>query len=350
MRGIVNGMRFRSTVPLTVLLLSFLIVCARETARPGTILSISTNQFLINGKPTFLLGFSYFGALGAPREFIKQDLDDFQKAGFNWLRVWATWNQRGTNISAVDSKGDPRQPFLDHLESLIAECDRRGMVVDVTLTRGKHIAANSSALPDFAAHQQAVRTLTTTLKAHHNWFLDLANEHDVRDDRFVSDSELARLRQQVRDLDPGRLVSASFGGHDLTEEQVRTAIQTLKLDFLCPHRPRDPESPSQTESKTRELISFLQELQHSMPILYQEPFRRGYAKWEPTANDFFVDLAGAASREAAGWCFHNGGDREGVGPGRGRSFDLSNKRLFDQLDSEELLVVAGAADRVVRIK
>jgi hypothetical protein len=337
----------------TMLLISALLLLAASGSEAGertTVLAISGERFLLNGKPGFLLGFSYFAALGAPKDFITQDLDDFQKAGFNWLRVWATWSQHGTNISVVAANGDSRTPFLQRLEWLVAECDRRGMVVDVTLTRGKRNSgsANSSALPDFRSHQQAVRTLTMTFKAHRNWFLDLANEHDVGDDRFVPDSELAQLRQQVRDFDPGRLVTASYGGHDLTEEQIRAAIETLKFDFICPHRPRSPESPGQTEAKTRELLAIIHQLRHSTPVLYQEPFRRGYGKWEPNAADFLTDLAGAVSGGAAGWCFHNGSERQRSGPGRDRSFDLSARRLFEQLDSEELRVVSQAAGEAAR--
>jgi hypothetical protein len=83
-------------------------------------------------------------------------------------------------------------------------------------------------------------------------------------------------------------------------------------------------------------------------MLYQEPFRRGYGKWEPNAADFLTDLAGAVSGGAAGWCFHNGSERQRSGPGRDRSFDLSARRLFEQLDSEELRVVSQAAGEAAR--
>jgi hypothetical protein len=52
-----------------------------------TELAIKGEQFTINGKPTFLLGISYYGALGASKDFIQRDLDDMQKYGFNWFRV-----------------------------------------------------------------------------------------------------------------------------------------------------------------------------------------------------------------------------------------------------------------------
>jgi hypothetical protein len=42
---------------------------------------------------------------------------------------------------------------------------------------------------------------------------------------------------------------------------------------------------------------------------------------------------------AAGWCFHNGDERESPSGQPRRSFDLREKRLFEQLDEEERKVV-----------
>ena len=147
----------------------------------GTLLGTDGAQFTVNGRPAFLLGISYYGALGAPEEFIRKDLKDLQRNGFCWLRVWATWRNGSNDVSAVDMQGHGREPFLGKLKWLVAECDERGLVVDVTLTRGSRLAGGS--LPDLAAHRQAIRTLVAALKQHRNWYFDLANERDVRDDR-----------------------------------------------------------------------------------------------------------------------------------------------------------------------
>jgi len=91
----------------------------------------------------------------------------------------------------VDAQGGPREPFLGKLRWLVDECDRRGLVVDVTLTRSQASSRRAGAvgLPDFPAHQRAVETLIQALKPHRNWYLDLANERDVRDARYVSPAE-----------------------------------------------------------------------------------------------------------------------------------------------------------------
>ncbi len=47
-----------------------------------TVLGIQGTRFTLNGKPTFLLGISYYGGLGAPEGFLRRDLDDLQRHGF----------------------------------------------------------------------------------------------------------------------------------------------------------------------------------------------------------------------------------------------------------------------------
>jgi len=304
-------------------------------AEKETKLACEGTRFTLNGKPAFLLGISYYGGLGATEEFIRRDLDDVQRYGFNWLRVWATWTAFDNDVSAVDAQGRPREPFLGKLKGLVAECDRRGLVVDVTLARNKR-----GLLPDYDAHLRAVETVVDALKPHSNWYLDLANERDVRDDRYVSAEELKRLRDRVRRLDPRRLVTASFGGHDLSAEDIRESLLTIGLDFVSPHRPRGPESPGQTEARTRECLGLMKAVGREAPVHYQEPFRRGYQDWEPVAADFLTDLRGAVAGGAAGWCFHNGTQRNAPDQQPRRSFDLRGRRLFDQLDSEERKVVA----------
>ena len=119
----------------TALVISVLTLAGlpATNAQPGrTILGITNGQFAVNGRPTFLLGFSYFAALGAPEAFARRDLKDFQSRGFNWLRVWATWAAFDNDVSAVDVAGNPREPFLSRLKWLVDECARRepGMTVD----------------------------------------------------------------------------------------------------------------------------------------------------------------------------------------------------------------------------
>jgi hypothetical protein len=316
---------------LTTILVAIAILAAQASAR-SAVLGIECARFLVNSKPTFLVGISYYGGLGASPKTLKRDLDAMKMHGFNWLRVWATWSYQNDNISAVDAHGAPREPFMGWLKHLVAECDRRGMVVDVTLSRG---SAASGSIPDMAAHRAAVESLVKALGARRNWYLDLANERDVRDARYVSTEEIRKLRDLARSLAPRLLVTASFGGHDLNEDYVREALVDARLDFVALHRPREASSPAETEQQTRECLAAMKRIGRIAPVHYQEPFRRGYGDWQPRAQDFAADLKGAVLGGAAGWCFHNG-DTRGAEDGRPRrSFDPRDGPLFDQLDSEE---------------
>ena len=174
------------------------------------------------------------------------------------------------------------------------------MVVDVTLARSRpsNRSAGAAHLPDLKAHQQAVRTIIEALEPHRNWYLDLANERDVGDDRFVPVDELKTLRQLARELNENLLVTASFGGHDLSDKDISDALQSADSDFLAIHRPRHADSPKQTEGKTREVLKRLAEMNLNVPVHHQEPFRRGYGNWAPVASDFFDRPGGSLES----WC------------------------------------------------
>lgn len=296
----------------------------------ATELGIKGTQFTVNDKPTFLLGISYYGALGASKDFILKDLDQMQRSGFNWFRVWATWNGFENDIAAIDQQGEAREPFLGTLQWLVKECDRRGIIIDVTLHRGEE------GLKDTRSLSRAVQTLLVALKPYRNWYLDLANERNIRDARYVSFDELVEARKLAKKLDPARLVTASHAG-DMGKEDLRRYLTEVELDFISPHRPREAKSPGDTAARTREYLEWMKEIGPTVPVHYQEPFRRAYdpRHWEPKAEDFLTDLKQAREGGAAGWCLHNGAQEDKPDGKPRRSFDMREARLFDQLDEEE---------------
>jgi hypothetical protein len=306
---------------------------AEGAAPPATRLGTRGTRFTINGRPAFLYGISYYGALGAADETARRDLADLKRRGFNWLRVWATWAAFGADVSAVGAGGKPRAPFLKKLRRLVAECDRQGIVVDVTLSRGGG-GTGPSRLQTLEAHRRAVGALVTALGPHRNWYLDLANERNVKDQRFTSFADLKELRALVCRLDPHRLVTASHAG-DLSRADVRQYLRTAGVDFLSPHRPRAADSPGQTEARSKQYLAWMREVGRVVPLHYQEPFRRDFGGWQPRAEDYAADLRGARAGGAAGWCLHNGARRAARDGRPRRCFDLREKRLFEQLDREE---------------
>lgn len=327
-----------------VVLLVLLWPAGRETSlqpkEPATQLGVEGPSFTLNKRPTFMYGISYYGGLGASQEAILKDLADIKEHGFNWIRVWATWGAFGNDVSAVDADGKPREEHLAKLQWLVAECDRRGIAVDVTLSRGGGISGPPR-IQSLEAHRRAVETIVMALKGWRNWYLDLGNERSVKDSRFVSIEDLKELRKLARELDGELLVTASHHSADLIQDEFRTYVNVVRVDFISVRRPRYENLPKPTtEEVTKQYLAWGQELSRQVPVLYQEPFRRGYGKWEPKAEDFVADLGGARAGGAAGWCFHNGDNRTLKHGQPRRSFDLREKRLFEQLDEEELKAVA----------
>jgi hypothetical protein len=302
-----------------------------EVATDGT-------RFTLDGKPTFLLGCSYYAGLGASDETLRRDLDELRRHGFNWIRVWATWSGFDHDVSAVDGDGNPRAEYVERLKRVVDECDRRGMVVDVTLSRGNGVAG-SPRLQGIGPHRRAVETILDAVGDRKNWYIDLGNERNVRDKRFVSFEHLALLRDVVKRRDPGRLVTASHTG-DPERQDVERYLRDVRVDFISVHRPRDATSPDQTGEKTKQMIGWIGDVRPAVPLHYDEPFRRGYADWQPAAADFEKDLDAARAAGAAGWCFHNGSQRGAAGERPRRSFDLRDKSLFEQLDEQERAFLA----------
>ncbi len=321
--------------PGSVLAMFFLGLVLGTPARVATATELGTRgtRFTIDGTPRFLLGISAYSALGEPDESLQRDLDEMARRGYNWMRVWATWAAFQNDVSAVETDGQPRQPYLERLRSLLREADRRGIVVDVTLSRGNGVTGPPR-LQERDDLARAVETLVIELKPLRNWYLDLSNEHNINDKRHTGFQELKLLRELVRQVDPDRLVTVSHAG-DIPLDELKFYVDTAGVDFITPHRPRTEASAAQTEQQTKAYLQAMKDLSRVVPVHYQEPFRRGFARWEPELDDYLTDLRGALKGGAAGWCLHNGDQRLDPEGRPRRSFDLRAHGLFEGLDPVE---------------
>ncbi len=314
------------------------------TKRTTLAISPSGLQFELDGVPQFLAGMSYYGALSAdsPRLW-ERDLDDLWNAGMRWIRVWATWEFAGENVSAVDPEGAIRQPYMRRLRQLVDLCDRRGMVVDVTVSRGK---------PPFPAEQPAhlkvIRTLAEALKPWRNVYIDVGNERDIRDARHVPWPEVGELIRAIKQIDPGRLCTAS-SGFGIERELMQAIGDVGRLDMICPHLERTPNSAQATLREVRRYRLWMRSGGRYCPVHLQEPFRRGYTSYNPPATLFVDDLRAALRSGAAGWCFHNGAEQGGK-PYRCFRISRGDGRLMDQLDGEERKALEGIAEVMRRVE
>lgn len=294
--------------------------------------------FTLNGKPTFLLGISYYAGTSVEKQDdLERDLDDMVACGFNWIRVWAFWDLE-ENVAVLTPDGQIREPYMSRLKKMITECNERRMIVDVTMHRGGPHAPS-----DQAGHLACAKVLATELRRYRNVYIDVGNERDVGDARFVSYDDVGALIGAIKAIDPKRLCTAS--GVPSSESDLNKYLSTGRCDFIATHLCRDASCPAETGKTVGTFISWMKTLGRRVPVHLQEPFRRDYGSWQPTEEDYYRDATGAKMGEGAGWCLHNGATR---GDPPFRSFCMNNKhgRLFSQLDPVELSVARGVKDRI----
>ena len=153
------------------------------TATTGLAITPDGTWFVLNSKPHFLKGISYFGYGSGPETAgLKTDLDAIQRCGINWLRLWVTWNE----WSMLTVQGELVPAQATRLTSLLAELERRGLAADLTMNResdsGKAMncgAQKCGGLADQAAHLRGVRALAKLTLPFRGVYFDVANEHDV---------------------------------------------------------------------------------------------------------------------------------------------------------------------------
>ena len=261
---------------------------------------------------------------------------------------WQYPDGNGENMSAMTQAGTVREPYMTRLKAMIGECDKRGIAVDCTLNR----EAKSPTVPsNITQHLACVRTLATELRGFRNVYIDVANERDIRDIRFVSLAECGQLIEAIKEMDARRFCTASGLPH--SQSDMNDFRKVGKLDFLTTHLPRRTGCPARTIETVSQYVAWMTALGFRIPVHLQEPFRLGFGTWQPTEDDFYRDASGGKVAEAAGWCLHNGNNGilrgQRSAPRRPyRSFLMSDAegRLYAQYDPIEKTVSANLNDRI----
>lgn len=325
------------TRALHVVLIGFLLLFGWAMSARGATLGITADGgfFAIDGVPTYLNGISYYGAQSiSTASFVTQDLDDMVADGFNWMRVWGFWaTPSGLDVSIMTHDGQVREPYMTRLETLITECNSRGIIVDVSLTRD---AGRDWVGPwNQTEHLACVQTLSQRLLPYRNVYIDISNERDIGDDRYVSLSECGQLIDAIKAIDPDRLCTASSVPG--SQSQLADFKNVAHMDFITPHLCRHDGCSAQTIGTVEDYLEWMSNLGWRIPVHLQEPFRRGYTTYNPVEDDFLRDCNGGKLAGAAGWCLHNGSD-SGARPYR--CFDMSDAegRIYTQWDSVEVSV------------
>lgn len=294
--------------------------------------------FTFDGVPTYLNGISYYGGCQiSSQSMVTQDLNDMQARGINWLRVWTFWNFNGQYAAPVtDLNGNVQEPYMSRLKYIIQQANNRGMIVDVTMSR-------NSSQSTIAQYTQCARTIATELLPYRNVYIDVGNERDVGDSRYISIPDCGNIINAIKAIDPNRICTAS--GVPANQSDLDYFLTTGHLDFIAPHLCRSQGCSAQTYGTVRTYVTWMTNLGKRVPVHLQEPFRRGYTSYNPVQEDYYRDNSGAKAAEAAGWCFHNGSNPT---PPPYRSFLMNDTtgRLFSQIDSIEVDALANIYDTI----
>ncbi len=239
-------------------------------------LSISGTRLILDGKPFYFQGLSFFNALYNPAFNKNADerlswLSKFKDNGINALRVFCEWNfvvplrpyiDMTADTVLYTNGGDIRQEHFARLDELIRAADQLGMVIQVVLFAQERQPYFMS--PE--AQDRAARQMTEMLKPYGNIILQIWNECSLRVRHYYEICKAA---------DPDRIVTSSpglFNEKGVRFDRLGDDEDNRALDMLTPHTLRsDAEifwytAPGQ--------IAYLLDT-YRKPVIDDEPARDG---------------------------------------------------------------------------
>ena len=275
------------------------------------IFGITGDRFTLNGIPTFLLGVSYFDALG----WKVSDFDKLASRRFNLVRIWLDWGVwTDRSRSFFDADGNlVRKP---ELLNIVRAAAKRGIVVDVTILDSNN--ASGAGNPE-----NAVRNAVRALSGEPNVFFDLVNEHSRDPGEWSNDHVRVKSLVEIAHAEnPKAFVTLSADENHYNESGVGVDLG-IGLNLLAPHFGR-----VNGVFRIGEKVAVLKN-KTNLPVYLQEENRRGWrGDFSITKNDFLRAARDAVSAGAAGWVFHTAA-----------GFDLSASSFFDNLDDVERATV-----------
>lgn len=292
------------------------------------VLGIKGHQFTINGRPSFLLGVSYFDA----SNWRESDLIEIAANNFDLIRIWLYWR--------VDFSVPDNESFFDNAGNLVAKkklvnlvktARKHGLVVDVTILEPKSFSGSQS------KRKNAVIATANALKNETNILFDIMNEHDVgarSKDRFpASHGEIAELIQALRHQKPDAIITVSGGGRHHVSDMVLQATNIKEeidsgVEVISPHFTRTDDWYSVTDKRIDSILNYLDSMELGRPVYLQEEQRRNYKGSNVSMDNFIESYKKAKTSGAAGWNFHTSA-----------GFELGTSDFFSNLDSVEKDVI-----------
>lgn len=221
-------------------LVLWLLLAASTAAWSRHEVAVAGATFQLDGKHFPWTGISFFNAIYNPSfnkssEERLQWMQKFQEYGINVLRVWGQWDAgRGyvdscSECSLYRPDGSLRGQHVARLKEIVADADRSGMVIELTLFAQE--SRNAKAKLGGDAADRAVAALTKEMLSHRNITFQIWNESSERVlDHFNT----------IKAIDPKRLVSNSPSVSD--NPGITSSFGEDKnnraLDYLTPHTVR----------------------------------------------------------------------------------------------------------------
>ena len=186
------------------------------------------------------------------------NLDDYLRYGVNAISLGIQGGNLGTprytelypRVYQTDGSLKLDCPVWSNLKRLLAETDRRGMVLIVQYWYFRH----DENVPTEAAALEATRNVTRWLKetGHRNYMLDLVNEFGHTDydkrDLFTTVPGALRLLHAVYEVDPDVLAGMSPPGNLFSPEgyvDTPSGRKWVAATVTFSHnQPSDPENPA----------------------------------------------------------------------------------------------------------
>ena len=321
-------------VLFVLVVFTFYLQYERQGEATPPVLGISADRFTVNGATKFLLGLSYFDALG----WKVSDLDGLQSRGFNLIRIWldwGIWTDRSRSFFNEDGSMKNAQTILD----LVRAAAARGIVVDVTILNSCSVQGGecaSSGFQNMEIAKTAIKNAVNLLRSEPNVFFDIVNERDT-DVGIWTNSVMTDLVNAAKQQDANAIITFSHTGDLDDGSGAMDAELNTGIHLVAPHYRRTTGWYDQTDQRVNATKGYLASVGRKIPVYLQEEQRRGfhtvptYVVEDHPKEEFFQAAREAMNSGAAGWVFHTAA-----------GFELSDTRsIFENLDNVEREVVDG---------
>lgn len=272
-----------------VLAVAFSLAAATAHAQK---LSIQGDRFAVDGEPRFLTFMTYFGGMGDRR--IEENFRYLKQLGFDGIRIWPNLDT-GPQILAPD--GTLRPDEFQRLLYILDQARANRLIVDVTFTY-EHTPGLTP-----AKVKNAIVAAVQALRSYDNILIDIQNERNVGDRRFMSEADVKAIFDAVKAVHPERITTASNSPVNWPDYAADFAAR-LGLDVTAYHEHRSSTWYSLADAtynvgtmRRNGKPAYLQEPMSTRDNLYAYPSH-------DRAEYFMQAYVHARLTGAAAWCFH----------------------------------------------